>query len=54
VGAAIRTGIEYAITHEYDIIVIMAGNDKDNPDEIPQLLELSSKTILILCKARAI
>jgi dolichol-phosphate mannosyltransferase len=39
VGAAIRTGIEYAGTHGYDIIVIMAGNDKDNPQEIPQLLE---------------
>jgi dolichol-phosphate mannosyltransferase len=39
VGAAIRTGIEYAQTHGYDIIVIMAGNDKDNPVEIPQLLE---------------
>src|SRR5271169_2323761 len=39
VGAAIRTGIEYAASHEYDIIVIMAGNDKDNPEEIPQLLE---------------
>jgi dolichol-phosphate mannosyltransferase len=39
VGAAIRTGIEYARTHGYEIIVIMAGNDKDNPQEIPQLLE---------------
>jgi dolichol-phosphate mannosyltransferase len=39
VGAAIRTGIEYARMHGYDIIVIMAGNDKDNPQEIPQLLE---------------
>ncbi len=38
VGAAIRTGIEYARSHGYDIIVIMAGNDKDNPQEIPQLL----------------
>ena len=38
VGAAIRTGIEYAGTHGYDIIVIMAGNDKDNPQEISQLL----------------
>ena len=35
VGAAIRTGIEYAGDHGYDIIVIMAGNDKDNPEEIP-------------------
>jgi len=39
VGAAIRTGIEYARDRGYDIIVIMAGNDKDNPEEIPQLLE---------------
>ena len=39
VGAAIRTGIYYAKEHGYDIIVIMAGNDKDNPQEIPQLLE---------------
>jgi len=39
VGAAIRTGIQYAVTHGYEIIVIMAGNDKDNPQEIPQLLE---------------
>src|SRR5580698_3363258 len=38
VGAAIRTGIEYARAQGYDIIVIMAGNDKDNPQEIPQLL----------------
>jgi dolichol-phosphate mannosyltransferase len=39
VGAAIRTGIEYARTQGYEIIVIMAGNDKDNPEEIPHLLE---------------
>jgi len=39
VGAAIRTGIEFAIHQGYDIIVIMAGNDKDNPEEIPQLLK---------------
>ena len=38
VGAAIRTGIEYATNHGYDIVVIMAGNDKDDPEEIPQLL----------------
>lgn len=39
VGAAIRTGIEYARNYGYEIIVIMAGNDKDNPQEIPRLLE---------------
>ena len=38
VGAAIRTAIRYAKTNRYDVIVIMAGNDKDNPDEIPFLL----------------
>ena len=38
VGAAIRTGIEYGRSNGYAIIVIMAGNDKDNPDEILQLL----------------
>jgi dolichol-phosphate mannosyltransferase len=39
VGAAIRTAIEHAYRKGYDIIVIMAGNDKDNPEEIPFLLE---------------
>jgi dolichol-phosphate mannosyltransferase len=39
VGAAIRTAIRHAQQNGYDIIVIMAGNDKDNPDEIPQLVK---------------
>jgi len=39
VGAAIRTAINYATEREFDILVIMAGNDKDNPDEIPVLLK---------------
>lgn len=39
VGAAIRTAIRYARQEGYDVLVIMAGNDKDNPDEIPGLLE---------------
>ena len=39
VGAAIRTAIDYARENRYDILVIMAGNDKDNPEEIPRLLE---------------
>lgn len=38
VGAAIRTAIEHAREAKYDIIVIMAGNDKDNPQEIPVVL----------------
>lgn len=39
VGAAIRTAIRYAQKQGYEILVIMAGNDKDNPDEIPHLIE---------------
>ena len=39
VGAAIRTAVQYALANRYEIIVIMAGNDKDNPEEIPFLLE---------------
>src|SRR5438552_1666741 len=39
VGAAIRTAIAHARQNGYEIIVIMAGNDKDNPQEIPALLE---------------
>ena len=39
VGAAIRTAIKYAISNHYEIVVIMAGNDKDNPDEVPLLTE---------------
>lgn len=38
VGVALRKGIEYAIAKNFDIMVIMAGNNKDNPDEIPRLL----------------
>lgn len=37
VGAAIRSGIKYAIANKFDIIVVMAGNGKDNPREIPKL-----------------
>ncbi len=39
VGAAIRTAIDHARKVGYDIIVIMAGNDKDNPEEIPFLIK---------------
>jgi len=34
VGAAIRTAIRHAREKGYEIVVIMAGNDKDNPQEI--------------------
>lgn len=39
VGAAIRTAIRYAQKNKYEVLVIMAGNDKDNPDEIARLID---------------
>jgi len=39
VGAGIRTVIQYALKHDYEILVIMAGNDKDRPNEIPRLID---------------
>ena len=39
VGAALRQGIAYAREHDYDVAVIMAGNNKDEPAEIPRLLD---------------
>jgi dolichol-phosphate mannosyltransferase len=38
VGNAIRDGIMYALEERFDIIVVMAGNNKDDPREIPNLL----------------
>ena len=39
VGVAIRTAFEYAIENNFDIVVVMAGNNKDSPEEIPRLLD---------------
>lgn len=39
VGAALRTGYEYAVGQGYDITVTVAGNNKDAPEEIPLLLD---------------
>lgn len=38
IGAAIRTGLDYAQKNNFDVIVVMAGNDKDNPAQIDRLL----------------
>lgn len=38
IGYAIRMGITYALDNKYDVVVIMAGNNKDDPGEIPRLL----------------
>lgn len=39
VGYAIRQGIKYAQGKGYDVVVVMAGNNKDDPAEIPRLLK---------------
>ncbi|NOX54768.1 MAG: glycosyltransferase family 2 protein [Planctomycetes bacterium] len=39
VGAALRRGLYHARTYGHDVAVIMAGNNKDDPSEIPRLLE---------------
>jgi dolichol-phosphate mannosyltransferase len=39
VGAAIRTGIRYAQQNGFDVLIVLAGNDKDRPAEIPELLK---------------
>jgi dolichol-phosphate mannosyltransferase len=39
VGAALRTGYEYAVQRDYDVTVTIAGNNKDAPEEIPLLLD---------------
>ena len=39
IGASIKMMLNYARANDYDIAVIVAGNDKDNPAEIPRLLD---------------
>jgi len=39
VGSAIREGICYALKNSYDIVVVMAGDDQDDPREIPLVVE---------------
>jgi dolichol-phosphate mannosyltransferase len=35
VGASIRDGIRHLQKNNYDVVVVMAGNGKDDPQEIP-------------------
>jgi dolichol-phosphate mannosyltransferase len=37
-GAAIRTALKYGFAEQFDVVVILAGNDKDRPPEIERLL----------------
>ncbi|HVF90876.1 MAG TPA: glycosyltransferase family 2 protein [Blastocatellia bacterium] len=39
VGAAIRSGIDYAREHGYDVVVIVSGGGKTPPEQIPRLLQ---------------
>jgi len=38
IGASMKQVFEYVLVRGYDVIVIQAGNDKDDPLEIPALL----------------
>jgi dolichol-phosphate mannosyltransferase len=38
IGASMKSAFEYALDNGYDVLVIEAGNDKDDPLEIPALL----------------
>jgi dolichol-phosphate mannosyltransferase len=37
IGYAIRQGYDYAESRGFDLLVVMAGNGKDDPQEIPRL-----------------
>lgn len=39
VGSCIRDGIDYARKNDFELVVVMAGNGKDDPKEIPLLLK---------------
>lgn len=39
VGAALRLGYQYAVDKGYDVTIVLAGNNKDSPEEIPQMLD---------------
>ncbi len=38
VGAAIRTGLDYAYNNGYDIAVIISGDDQHNPEEMESVI----------------
>jgi len=39
IGFAIKEGYRYALSHGFDLIVVMAGNGKDDPREVPRLTQ---------------
>jgi len=38
-GYALRSGFEYALSREYDVVVTLDADGQHNPDEIPLLME---------------
>ncbi|MEW5743012.1 MAG: glycosyltransferase family 2 protein [Myxococcota bacterium] len=39
VGAALRAGFAYALERGFDVVVVLAANGKDDPAELPTLVE---------------
>lgn len=39
IGDAIRSAYEYALEHDYDVFMIMAGNGKDDPAQVQQVVQ---------------
>jgi dolichol-phosphate mannosyltransferase len=39
IGYALKQGLRYALDNKFDNAVVLAGNNKDDPAEIPRLLE---------------
>jgi dolichol-phosphate mannosyltransferase len=39
VGAALRAGYAWSLRHGFEAVVVLAGNGKDDPREVPSLLE---------------
>lgn len=39
IGVAIRNGLKYGLENGYEIVCLMAGNDKDEPQELGRLLD---------------
>jgi dolichol-phosphate mannosyltransferase len=39
VGAGIRTGLQYGLDNNYDVAVIMSGDDQHEPKELPLVLD---------------
>ena len=39
VGAAIKTGYKFGLDHDSEIMVIMAGDNQMNPEDLPRLLD---------------